>query len=239
MDLRNTQPKPPKKIPKGEVALFWDYENVPVPNKGGMSFLQALRNFFREHPVECAKIYAHEEIIPAEILKEIRKIGPFRVNWVTGAGENAADKVMMQSARDMIRIRPTIPIIVLITGDGDFQEILGEFGASGGRTILICGRQNYNYRLFKNSPHVFSTHFLSNHPGDWWELPRLKPVPIIQKHYPLRFCPKCETHLIVRGIQGGYQYWCTSCQYLSKKIKHSNKMLGEETKDPKRKFIGL
>ncbi|OLS13329.1 MAG: hypothetical protein RBG13Loki_3045 [Promethearchaeota archaeon CR_4] len=30
---------------------------------------------------------------------------------------------------------------------------------------------NYNYRLFKNSPHVFSTNYLVNHPGDWWKMP--------------------------------------------------------------------
>jgi hypothetical protein len=161
----------PKNGPKKEVALFWDYENVPVPKQKGKMFLRALRNFFQHHPPARARIYAHKEALPNDILKDIRRVGPFRVKWVMGMEANAADEVMIRSTRDTLKAQPNLPLLVLITGDGDFQELLGELGGGIGRTILICGQQNYNYRLFKQTYHAFSTIYIANHPSDWWKKP--------------------------------------------------------------------
>ena len=168
VEPRRANAKPPNNTPKREVALFWDYENVPVPKNYGGFFLQALRNFFQRHAPVCARIYAHKKVLHTDILQEIRRAGSFRVKWVTGTGANAVDKLMIQSTRDTLRARPKLPFLVLITGDGHFRDLLRELGQVTGRTILICSSKNHNRRLFKESSNVFSTTYIANYPENWW-----------------------------------------------------------------------
>ncbi|OLS14777.1 MAG: hypothetical protein RBG13Loki_1593 [Promethearchaeota archaeon CR_4] len=239
MESRKANPKPPKKNSEGEVALFWDYENVPIPKQNGTLFLQALRSFFQQHPPECARIYAHKEALPAAVLQKIRQVSPFRVKWVTGTGTNAADKVMIRSARDTLRVRPKLPFLVLISGDGHFRNLLRELGEVTGRTILICGQKNYNRRLFKESYHVFSSSYLAMYPNNWWEEPTWRLFRLSLKKDPLKFCPSCENRLEIRRNSTCLEYWCPTCRHHSLIPPNPQETPEKERNEADRKFIAL
>ncbi len=239
VELSKTRINAPKNPPRKEIALFWDYENVPVPRKGGEVFLQALQRFFTSNPLKYGRIYVHKEILPADILGKIRKLGAFKVKWVTVDGANAADKVMIQSARDLVRTHIQLSILIFITGDGHFKTLLRETGAPGANKILICGRGNYNWRLFEEASHICSTRYLMNHPEDWWEAPTQRRLVINRKEHPLIFCAVCENLLNIRWNGTHYLSWCPVCNYRLERAQTNEVGFQEQMERSAGRFIAL
>jgi len=44
-----------------ETAIFWDYENVPIPANNGDKFLEGLKNLIQVSTVELARVYYRKE----------------------------------------------------------------------------------------------------------------------------------------------------------------------------------
>ncbi|OLS13327.1 MAG: hypothetical protein RBG13Loki_3043 [Promethearchaeota archaeon CR_4] len=58
---------------KSEVAIFWDYENVPLPKKNGHLFLQALKIFFQIHAPNVSEFTLIKQPSPSKSGKKSGK----------------------------------------------------------------------------------------------------------------------------------------------------------------------
>ena len=152
-----------------ESGIFWDYENVPLRHRDFKGFLKGLRNFISNHTIFFARVYVRERTITERDQDLIDSLGVFDYKFVNGNENNAVDYIVRQSCYDALRMKDTIKQALIITGDGDFSDLLSDINNLGVQILLIYQQANYNERLFDNVNNAFSVNYVVSHARDWWE----------------------------------------------------------------------
>ncbi len=74
----------------------------------------------------------------------------------------------MQSCLDVVRLSGFFNQVLIITGDGDFSELLDELSDLGIKILLIVQKANYNENLLNYADRTVSVNFVSENPNNWW-----------------------------------------------------------------------
>ncbi len=149
-------------------GIFWDYVNVPLRLRDFKGFLVGLKNFISNHYVSFAKVYSRTRTITKRDQELIDSLDVFNYKFVNGNDTNAVDYIMMQSCYDVLRQKKTIDQAVIITGDGDFSDLLTNITSLGVQITLIYQKANYNERLFDKVNNAYSVNYIVSHAHDWW-----------------------------------------------------------------------
>jgi hypothetical protein len=150
-------------------GIFWDYENVPLRNRDHQGFLTAFRNFMLYNDIHYARVYARRFTISQLDQELINSLNIFDFKFVNGNNTNAVDFIMMQSCYDILRNNNHIRQAIIITGDGDFADLLSDISVLVDRIILIYQKANYNECLFDKVHSAYSVNFIVSNSHDWWE----------------------------------------------------------------------
>jgi len=107
-------------------GIFWDYENVPLRHRDFNEFLRGMSNFISYNEVTYAKVYARKNTITRREQELINTLETFRFKFVNGYEKNAVDYSMMKSCLDVVRLSGFFNQVLIITGDGDFSDLLND-----------------------------------------------------------------------------------------------------------------
>lgn len=149
-------------------GIFWDYENVPLRHRDFKGFLVGLKNFISSHNIYFARVYARKRTITGLCQEHINSLEVFDYKFVKGNESNAVDYIMMQSCIDALRRNVNIKQAIIITGDGDFSDLLTNIESSGVHISLIYQKANYNECLFDKADNAYSVNYVVSHAHDWW-----------------------------------------------------------------------
>ena len=150
-------------------GIFWDYENVPLRQRVFIVFLTAIRYFISTHNISFAKVYTHARTITSHDQDLIDSLDVFDYKFVNGNESNAVDLIMIQSCYDALRMKDNIQQALIITGDGDFSQLLSDINSLGVQILLIYQQANYNERLFDKVNNAYSVNYVVSHARNWWE----------------------------------------------------------------------
>jgi uncharacterized LabA/DUF88 family protein len=152
-----------------KTAIFWDYENVPIPANNGEKFLEGLKNLIRVSNIEFARVYYRKETMPDKAKESIQKISPFSFKETTITGPNAVDASLITScmniAKDSSR---NIKCILLISGDKHFTPLVTSLQDAIREVAIICNESTFSFQLLSRVYGAFSPTFIIDHPPDWW-----------------------------------------------------------------------
>lgn len=149
-------------------GIFWDYENVPLRHKDWQQFLAALNHFAISNHVDFARVYARKKTITQFDREAIRKLNLFDFKWVKHDDPNAADYSLIRSCLDILGSHDQINHVLLLSGDGDFLQLIDQLQKLEVAVTLICQRKNYSKSLINEVHRAYTVDFLSQAPSYWW-----------------------------------------------------------------------
>ncbi|MFX0091432.1 MAG: C2H2-type zinc finger protein [Candidatus Hodarchaeota archaeon] len=128
-------------IPENKIAIFWDYENFPLPNPEKISptiFLEALFPSGLDQNIETKRVYGKSEIIGSK-LKILQEHGfEYRRGIATGK-PNETDFFMGPDCASFCATSKFPLVVILISGDSDFLPLIQSILSKGQHDVrLIC-----------------------------------------------------------------------------------------------------
>ena len=87
--------------------------------------------------------------------------------WVRSNEPNAADYSMIRSCLDVLRTKPHITQIVLITGDGDFSVLTKKL--TNYSRVVICQKHNFSKKLIASVNEAHSVTTLAHNQRKWFK----------------------------------------------------------------------
>jgi hypothetical protein len=120
---------------KNRVSIYWDFENVRVPDQAEclMDFAQSRGN------VVTKKVYSHwwRETRTSEYV--LYRCGFERID-VWGEFKNSADWELKSDCRAELDSSWSPDIIILVSGDGGFASLVRELRLHG-KQVIVFGRR--------------------------------------------------------------------------------------------------
>jgi hypothetical protein len=148
-------------------GFFWDYENVPFRKDNKIALGTALKNFLSHVKVGFAKVYSHK-VYPEDIFDYLRKIPNLQIKSVNISGPNAADQSLIRSCQSVMKDKPEITHVFLITGDDDFHSLIDDL-KNEGKKVGIISYSNCSKRLQKKVHFRLEIEKIVMNPKNWWK----------------------------------------------------------------------
>jgi hypothetical protein len=126
-----------------------------------------LKNFLCSVNILFAKVYSHKEYTE-ENLDVLKKIPKLKIKAVEKDGPNAADENLIQSCECVIRDKPEITHVVLISGDDDFRNLIMNLKVQK-KQIGVISYKNCSKKLQKNVHFHFTIEEIIKKPEKWWK----------------------------------------------------------------------
>ncbi len=150
-------------IPQSNVAIFWDYENFPIPN--GFSdelFFEALFSSGNEERYILKRVYSKPEIIKSKI-SVLEKHGfEFKEGLLSGK-TNEIDHVLMVDCVEYCTESDEPLLVVLMAGDADYMALVEKLAEKGHEVRIICNdKQKVSPSLQKIIPVIYDRKMLTN-----------------------------------------------------------------------------
>ncbi|KAK3244426.1 hypothetical protein CYMTET_45958 [Cymbomonas tetramitiformis] len=123
----------------GRVAIFWDYDNCPVPKrKSAYAVAQRVRSeCITEGCVETEfTCFCDMTRLPAACCNELNNANVLLAH-VPAQDKNGCDLRIIQHISRFERCNPTPATVVLLSGDINFMPLLSDLRRAGGYTIAV------------------------------------------------------------------------------------------------------
>lgn len=156
-------------LPRVQTGLLWDYENVPLRSSDYHGFLLGLRFLFERYEIPFFQIFGRYRTISDDdyqLLVDQPYIDPESFKWIVNNSDNAVDYAIFKAAHSMISEFPEISQIILISGDGDFYELVDDL--SNFHMIAIYQEKSYDQHLVSRVNLSYSVEFISRNPQNWF-----------------------------------------------------------------------
>jgi len=135
------------KMLRGNVSIFWDYEDVNIPQKITATYAsnQITKSIRKEcnDGIESKRLYYDSKKHPTLDRNNIDLAGWTLVDCPTRNGKETLDKKMivdmMEYVYNQLRLGIKEFVVVLISSDGDYAYALNRFADLGVKTLLIHG----------------------------------------------------------------------------------------------------
>jgi hypothetical protein len=150
------------------VAIFWDYENIPLPKENPEHLISALKNYFAANNVAFAKVYIRKDSISPPMLDFLHQFKTLKMKWISSTRKNAVDISIIQSALDILEQDPKIRRILFLSGDGDYYRLFKIFRAKNIKLAIVCRHGNFHKKILGSKHRIYSLTHLINHPENWW-----------------------------------------------------------------------
>jgi hypothetical protein len=149
-------------------GIFWDYENVPLRKVNDAQFLEGLKAFIQQHEIAFAKVYCHANVISKAQQQDLQSSLRFTIKIVKNSAPNASDASLMRSCLDVLKHKPEITHVLLLTGDIDYTVLTNQLLQQGKAVILIGHKYNYNLKLVQEVHELLSVSLVASFPSNWW-----------------------------------------------------------------------
>jgi hypothetical protein len=149
-----------------QIAVFWDYENVPFQHANREALFVALQSFMTSMPIQFGKVYNHNKYAP-DVYARLQKIPNLKIKQVNSSEPNAVDENLIQSCQSVIAKYPEITHVVLISGDHDYHVLVSDLKARNIKIILVS-YANCSKELRKKVHFPISINKILHAPTQWW-----------------------------------------------------------------------
>ncbi len=146
---------------KTKAAIFWDFENFALPkNKiSAEIFLKLIQPSKRYYNVLTKNVYGIESHINPHL--SILKEADFKIIRTISAEKQATDKKLKKSCLRFCSEHPEGLVIILISGDGGYIEMIKEIVSKGHEVRLIhSNKKNISQKMKKLVPIILDINTL-------------------------------------------------------------------------------
>jgi hypothetical protein len=143
-------------LPVTQAAVFWDYENFPIPRDICPEiFLEALVPSGLSHRIVTKRIYGKQTNIPPNIVKFLETNGFIHQEGIETGKKGITDHVMEIDCATICKDYPPPLIVVLISGDKDYLQLIRNLSSQGHDVRIICQNKKKLYpKLQQIIPHI-------------------------------------------------------------------------------------
>lgn len=138
-------PKSPEKkslLPETETAIFWDYENFPIPKDIDPEiFLEALFPLGQTHRYATKRVYGNTASFNSGVLEILKKNGFEHYIALETNKPNRTDHMIMPNSASFCAQYQTSLVVILISGDIDFLSTIQNISSKGHDVRLICRKK--------------------------------------------------------------------------------------------------
>ena len=129
-------------IPQTKVAVFWDYENFPIPSGiNEFLFFEALFSSSAEERIISKRVYSKPEII--QIMLEIIKKNIFEyILGILSNKTNEVDLILITDGVQYCAKSNEALLVVLMAGDADYLSLIETLSKEGHEVRLVCNSIN-------------------------------------------------------------------------------------------------
>lgn len=125
-------------IPQANIAIFWDYENFPIPNyMEDEMFFEALFPSGNEERYVMKRVYAKKEVIQQK-LEKIQKYGFEYKEGLLSGKVNEIDHVMMMDCVEYCTEAQEALEVILMAGDADYMALIEKLAEQGHEVRIVC-----------------------------------------------------------------------------------------------------
>ena len=125
-------------IPQANIAIFWDYENFPIPNyMVDELFFEALFPSGSEERYVVKRVYGKKEIIKQK-LELIEKYGFEYKEGLLSGKTNEIDHVMMTDCVEYCTEAKGSLDVIIMAGDADYMALIEKLAEQGHEVRLVC-----------------------------------------------------------------------------------------------------
>lgn len=125
-------------IPQANIAIFWDYENFPIPNyMEDEMFFEALFPSGNEERYVMKRVYAKKEVIQQK-LEKIQKYGFEYKEGLLSGKANEIDHVMMMDCVEYCTEAQEALEVILMAGDADYMALIEKLAEQGHEVRIVC-----------------------------------------------------------------------------------------------------
>jgi hypothetical protein len=151
-------------IPTTKIAVFWDYENFPLP-KGinDMLFFESLFSSVTEEQYILKRVYAKPEIIQPK-LSLLEKNGFEFKQGLRSGKSNEIDHVLMLDCNEYCSTIQESLVVILIAGDVDYIALVEKLATNGHEVRIICdNKQKVTKKLQNVIPAIIDKSEITSH----------------------------------------------------------------------------
>jgi uncharacterized LabA/DUF88 family protein len=123
-------------------ALFWDWQNVRCSENEARCLLDFVDIVFN---LKSAKAYAYwrnESRRCEEFLYRLR----IECQNIPTVAKNAVDKKLIDDCKREILSNSDVDVVILVSGDGDFAQLVRDLKAKG-KWVIVIGSRRANQKL--------------------------------------------------------------------------------------------
>lgn len=165
--ILHTKRIPHPNVLRKEVAVFWDYENVPLRHVDYKGFLKFIHHIMANWNLEFFRIYTRKSTLSDKDYHILKKIGidPLKhFKFVYSNGKNAVDNSMIAAIKSVVSNKPKIQNIVIISGDGDFTQTIQQLQSMKKKVFCIHQLRDQQSRGIKSCDVAIPMAFLTENP---------------------------------------------------------------------------
>ena len=136
---QNRQQEKVPLLPQNKIAIFWDYENFPLPKDiHPMIFFESLFPSGQQYSYVSKKVYGKTSSLPPIIQETLRKYEFEPIEVLSTGKQNEADLQMTSECAAFCSQSKDPLIVILISGDIDFYPLVHTLSNQGHDVRLIC-----------------------------------------------------------------------------------------------------
>lgn len=146
--------KPLSCSPSSRGAIFWDYQN----SRANTTQIQCLMMFaYAQGCVVLGKAYADWKAENSQISDLLCEIFECVSIPSSQSRKNRADQQLIKHCHQQVLHKSHINMVILISGDGDFTELVKDLQSHGKRVIVISQSDKNTNRKLKEAADEFYT----------------------------------------------------------------------------------
>jgi len=150
-------PHKPTLLPITETAIFWDYENFPIPKDIDPElFLEALIPSGFAHRTITKRIYGNPINIPSDILKFLKSHNFEHLIGLETNKPGVTDHTVDIDCATFCQNQSPPLEVILIAGDVDYLQLIRRLSRQGHEVTIICNdKRKISKILHRVVPTVF------------------------------------------------------------------------------------
>lgn len=130
-------------LPIPQSAIFWDYENFPIPREIRPEiFCEALFPSGLTHRIVAKRLYGNPTNIPEDILEFLENSGFTYQKGIETGKKGVTDHMIDADCASVCAKHPSPLVVILISGDRDFLQLIQTLSKDGHDVRVICQEKN-------------------------------------------------------------------------------------------------
>ncbi|NEN92055.1 MAG: NYN domain-containing protein [Okeania sp. SIO3H1] len=129
------------------ISLYWDYQNVRINNSFNPYFARYVQTFANLHgSLSSQRVYSNWREENQSNEQRLYELG-FDCIDIPTTEKQSVDRKLIADCEKELNSTPSTDILILITGDGDYKNIVLQWQDKDKKVIIFANSKNANQKL--------------------------------------------------------------------------------------------